>query len=367
LIVEHFTTSNDAIVGFNSVVELIQTLTSEGASTLPTSTLVVALFSPQQMLAFEGAQAAPNHSQHLIIVSKNSKISLHFCKDCRIFCQGIKDNSDAVVKQQMKELSTASAVLASLAASATNAFIKHDGQISPNGPIGLIRYNGLISHHELNELIIGLVGHHNLNKLINDLGSHHELNELINGLVGHHKLNKLIDGLVSHTGLVSHFSLRGLISPIGLDGLVGHNGLYRTQSINSLVGQITLVSVSGLIGHNGLIGFISLGFVSFIGLGPVSLIGLIGHIIGLINLILITTATARRAAHRVATMLASADKICNAIILNYLPAGLSIQSRHKINAEITEILRPKQAAATHLELRVATSATKIANALALYF
>jgi hypothetical protein len=34
---------------------------------------------------------------------------------------------------------------------------------------------------------------------------------------------------------------------------------------------------------------------------------------------------------------------------------------------ITKISRPKQAAATHLELGVATSANKIANALALYF
>jgi hypothetical protein len=79
------------------------------------------------------------------------------------------------------------------------------------------------------------------------------------------------------------------------------------------------------------------------------------------------TATARCAAHGVATMLASTDKICNAMILNYLAAGLLIQLQCKINAAIPKISRPKQAAATHLELRVATSANKIANALALYF
>jgi hypothetical protein len=137
--------------------------------------------------------------------------------------------------------------------------------------------------------------------------------------------------------------------------------------INSLVSQISLISVSGLIGHNGLVSFIGLGFVSFIGLGLVSLIGLTGHITGLISLILITTATARCTAHRVATMLGSADKICNAMILNYLAASLSIQSRHKINAAITKILQPKQAPVTHLELGVATSTIKIANAFALYF
>jgi hypothetical protein len=50
-------------------------------------------------------------------------------------------------------------------------------------------------------------------------------------------------------------------------------------------------------------------------------IGLIGFI-GSIGLGLITTASARCTAHRVATMLASADKICNAMIIYYLAAGL---------------------------------------------
>ncbi len=66
-------------------------------------------------------------------------------------------------------------------------------------------------------------------------------------------------------------------------------------------------------------------------------------------------------------MLSSADKICNAMLLNYIAASLLIQSRRKINAEITKISWPNQAAATHLEFGVATSADKIANALALYF
>jgi hypothetical protein len=119
--------------------------------------------------------------------------------------------------------------------------------------------------------------------------------------------------------------------------------LTSMASLASWVSLTTLglIGYNGLIGHNGLIGFIGLGYVRFIGLGLVSLIGLIGHIIGLISLIntsamsnhrligligliLITTATARRAAHQVATMLASADKICNAMIINYLAAGLLI-------------------------------------------
>jgi hypothetical protein len=79
------------------------------------------------------------------------------------------------------------------------------------------------------------------------------------------------------------------------------------------------------------------------------------------------TATARRAAHKVATMLARADEIGNAMILNYLAASLSIHWLRKINAAITKITGPKQAAATHLELEVTTSTNKIANSLALHF
>ena len=29
-----------------------------------------------------------------------SKISLHFCKDCRIFCEGVKDDEGVFLKQQ---------------------------------------------------------------------------------------------------------------------------------------------------------------------------------------------------------------------------------------------------------------------------
>jgi len=41
-----------------------------------------------------------NHSHQLIVRYKCSKISLHFCKDCRIFCEGVKDDGGVVVKQR---------------------------------------------------------------------------------------------------------------------------------------------------------------------------------------------------------------------------------------------------------------------------
>jgi hypothetical protein len=245
--------------------------------------------------------------------------------------------------------------------------------------------NSLVSHHELNKLINGLVGHHALNKLINGLIGHHKLNELINGLIGHHKVNKLINGFVSHHKLIKLIglvSLVGLIGLIGRIGLIDHNGLFGIGFVSNtgLVGHfgligLGLIDLNSLIGLMGLIGHIGqisltrfIGHISLAGLiGNINLTGLIGHIISLISLILITTATARRAAHGVATMLASADKMCNAMILTYLATGLSIQLWRKINTAITKISWPKQAAATHLELGVATSTNKIANALALYF
>jgi hypothetical protein len=79
------------------------------------------------------------------------------------------------------------------------------------------------------------------------------------------------------------------------------------------------------------------------------------------------TDTARHTVHGVTTMLASADEIDNTIILNYLAVSLPIHQLHKINATIIKIFQPKQAAASHLDLQVATSANKIANALALYY
>ncbi len=36
----------------------------------------------------------------LIVGYHYSKISLPFCKDCRIFCEGVKDDNNAFVKQQ---------------------------------------------------------------------------------------------------------------------------------------------------------------------------------------------------------------------------------------------------------------------------
>jgi len=42
----------------------------------------------------------PNRSHQLIVRYKYSTISLHFCKDCGIFREGVKDDEGVFVKQQ---------------------------------------------------------------------------------------------------------------------------------------------------------------------------------------------------------------------------------------------------------------------------
>jgi hypothetical protein len=90
LIGKHFIASNYSIVGFQLVVELILILISEGAQVAPGTLQTFA----------DGDQAAPqSNAFKLIVIYCNSKISLHFRKDCEIFCEGKKVNG--VVKQNL--------------------------------------------------------------------------------------------------------------------------------------------------------------------------------------------------------------------------------------------------------------------------
>jgi hypothetical protein len=56
---------------------------SEGANTLPTSTLAVALFA-------DGEKAPPQSAaSELIVECTYFKSFHHFCGNCRIFCEGV--------------------------------------------------------------------------------------------------------------------------------------------------------------------------------------------------------------------------------------------------------------------------------------
>ncbi len=96
---------------FQLVVRFILISNSEGAQFAPNITASVKAASTFFNIEFklivksasgalrsEGVQASPTKLNH-------SKTSFHFCKDCRIFCEGewewkVKDNGKAVVKRQ---------------------------------------------------------------------------------------------------------------------------------------------------------------------------------------------------------------------------------------------------------------------------
>ncbi len=84
---------------FHLVVALIPILNPEGVQA-PSNIqvyccvdFVASLIIPN----FEETQATPAKSM-LIVGYHYSKISLPFCKDCRIFCEGVKDDDDAFVE-----------------------------------------------------------------------------------------------------------------------------------------------------------------------------------------------------------------------------------------------------------------------------
>jgi hypothetical protein len=83
------TSFNDG--SFQLVVELILILISEGAQFIPASLQTFKL-----IVRFEEERT---RWSKLIVGCSYSEISFHFCKDCRIFREGVKDNGGVVVKQ----------------------------------------------------------------------------------------------------------------------------------------------------------------------------------------------------------------------------------------------------------------------------
>jgi hypothetical protein len=208
LIGEQFIASNNSVFGFQLVVESILILHSEGAqvasaslqtfddgdqaaSQSDTSELIVS------QLFVEFNLRAP--SSALIVGYRSSKISFHFCEDCRIFRDGEREqinNGDANVKQRRISL---------------------DDLISLVGLIGLSGISGLVGR-------ISLVGRIGLDGIIGLVGQSRIIQ---NGLVDCNNLVGPI-GFSDISGLIDRISLVGPI--IGFSGVIG------------LVGQISLKS-----------------------------------------------------------------------------------------------------------------------------
>ena len=62
-----------------------------------------ARFTPATLQTFKlnvRFEEEPAHWSKLVVGCGHSEISFHFCKDCRIFREGVKDNGGVVVKQR---------------------------------------------------------------------------------------------------------------------------------------------------------------------------------------------------------------------------------------------------------------------------
>jgi hypothetical protein len=267
---------------------------SEGAWFAPTTTfqafkLIVASVSIADFLHSEGAefalvtlqtfadedQATPQSiTSKLIVIYSNSKISIHFCKDCELCCEGVNA-----------------------------AMARPNGLFNHNLAFGLILAFGFMLAFGLNfafgrNLTFSLITAfgHNLAfyltmafGLIMAFGRNLAFSlDLVFGLItafGHN----LAFGLTMTFGLIMVFSLFSfgssalaalwLIVFVGL-GLIDHNDLVSFIGLGlvSLAGCIDNISLIGPSSISGLVGFISpglVGVVNYSGLnGLVSLVGL---------------------------------------------------------------------------------------------
>ncbi len=268
-------------------------------------------------------QISVDHDQ-LIVATTDTKISLHLCNYCGIFCEGewmsMTTNTRGGAIKWIVSISCFGLV-SLVGLSGINGVIRRVSLISKNGfiSLGLVGFTGLglgslvisISFISLVGLIgfIGLVGFMGLISLIGVIGL-----SLISHNVGFIGLGvsflKGLDGLdgiiglvclIGHMGLVGCISLNNhirhkglvgntdLIGPIGLIGLVGQNGLvgFIGLELFGLVGHIGHIiglnglndfTLVGLSGPSAIMGLICLGFVGLISLSLVSLVGLNGHI-----------------------------------------------------------------------------------------
>jgi hypothetical protein len=266
LIVESFSTGVEQVAPAtirNDSFKLIDALALEGAIFAP-YIFEDAFTYATNKLNHEGAWAQATSFQTSKLIVIYSKISLHFRKDCGIFCEGEWEQ-----QQQLNGHTNLVGVglIIHICLVGCTEFINLDGligRIGHNDLIGILSLVGLVG-------IVGLIGCIGLAGLIGLVGliDHIGRNGFVGciGLVGLIKLIKLI----LFVGLV------GLIGLIGCIGLISHNGLFGF----GLVGHTGLVGLFSLVGHIGLIGLV--GLVDLGGISHISLVGLIGFI-GLIGL-----------------------------------------------------------------------------------
>jgi hypothetical protein len=228
----------------------------------------IGLVGPIELVELIGHVGHTNNfvgPSQLIVKSKYSKISLHFCKDCRIFCEGewkkriIKKDGKAIINAINRNNLPLLAFGRNLAFGLSMAFGRNLA-FSLNLAFGLIMAFGLTMAFGLNNFVKRI-------------------------LVGQISLVSL-SGISSISGRIDHNGLIGLIclSLVSLVGLVGHIG-FRFVSLIGL-GNLSIISLINIIGQTGLIGPSASSARQLVSLiGFIGLVGLVSF--GLISLILI--------------------------------------------------------------------------------
>jgi hypothetical protein len=79
-------------------------------------------------------------------LNTNSKISLHFCKDCRILCEGVEDDGSVYVNQQSANNPNANNKWRHSSKSNDDANNKHLHVKSNNASTNCIIFNEDVSH-----------------------------------------------------------------------------------------------------------------------------------------------------------------------------------------------------------------------------
>jgi hypothetical protein len=195
----------------------------------------------------------------LIVGYRSSKISFHFCNNCRIFCEGVKEqinNGNAIVKQRQISL---------------------DDLISLVGLIGLSGISGLVGRISL----VGCIG--------------------LNGIIG-----------LSASSACWLIGL-GYISLIGFGGFSGINDF-------SLISLVSLIGLIGLIGLISLVGLSASSAHQLIDLDSRAILS--AHCQPHNLVVAIIAAACKQAAHGVATMLTSTNKIASMATLYFCAASL---------------------------------------------
>ncbi len=165
----------------------------------------------------------------IVAIAIDFKIYLFFQEDCRIFCEGVKDRCNSLIRN------------------GGVGYTGIDGSLIK--PIPIIRINGLNGNTGPNGLI-GLVGCCIIGLIALLALSKHWLNSLA--------------VFLGCKSLISIFSLVGL-GFVGLNRLVCFIGLVGL--IGLVLGHISLISLVSLIGFIGLVSLVSFGLNNLIGKG----------------------------------------------------------------------------------------------------